>query len=321
MLTGSRLAAVALLATFAISMAGCTNSKESSESAPASSSPSGAVTTSRPSDDVDPTPSGEPTGGAAALTQAVAQAALDDALAAVDNEGSISFTSQGENVIDDDVTKISGSGAWTRKPLAWATTTTIDRPKSAVATGNGVDQTTELIYVESTPTGPYVRTTFAAVKKIGFTGSNGRWWMRVPGYGVGDGVTWKDISTPLDLRMLVQTDASAGSAIGDTLTISGTIPSSSALVALDLTDHLGGLGFANRFEDSSTRVLVTIGADGLPQTLQFTGTNISLPGVGLPEYVAKELAGARYLVEYGDANLKGPIKAPDQSVPSKALTP
>ena len=137
-----------------------------------------------------------------------------------------------------------------------------------------------------------------------------------PAYGVGDGVTKKDITTPPDLRMLLQTDASAGSVLGDTLTISGTLPTSSALAVLDLTDHLGGLGFANRFEDSTTRVLVTIGADGLPQTLEFAGTNISLPGVGLPDYVAQELAGARYFVEYGDAKLDGPIKAP-----AKALGP
>ncbi len=135
-------------------------------------------------------------------------------------------------------------------------------------------------------------------------------WMQIPGYGVREGVTSEDIRTPLDLRMLLQTEASAGSALGDTITISGTIPTSSALNTLDLTSHLGDLGFANRFEDSTTRVLVTIGADGLPQTLEFAGTNISLAGVGLPDYVVEELSQARYFVEYGDANLDGPIKVP-----------
>jgi hypothetical protein len=147
-----------------------------------------------------------------------------------------------------------------------------------------------------------------------------RWalWRPSPDFPLPDGATQADIGTPRDLRILDQTTATAGTTLGNTVTVSGTIPSSTALDVLDLTSHLGGLGFANRFADSTTRVLVTIGADGLPQTLEFAGTNISLPGVGLPDYVAEELAGARYFVEYGDAKLDGPIKAPPKAL---TLTP
>jgi len=278
-----------LLLLTAIAIAGCTDSTE-----PAATSP-----TSSPS-------SAEPDGGDSSLTQVEAQAALGDALAAIDTQGSIGFSSRGENVINDEVTKISGSGAWTRRPVAWTTTTTFDRPKVIINSVSVDVEIIDQIYLGSTPAGPYVNITYPDLPK--------RWqpipWIQVPGYGVREGVTREDIRTPLDLRMLLQTEASTGSALGDTLTISGTIPTSSALDVLDLTSHLGGLGFANRFEDSTTRVLVTIGADGLPQTLEFAGTNISLPGVGLPDYVAEELAGARYFVEYGDAKLKGPIKVP-----------
>jgi hypothetical protein len=292
----------------AIAIAGCTNSTEPAATSPTSSPTSGDSAAGEPSQDVDPSSSVGQGGSDSALTEAEAQAALDEALAAVDREGSIGFTSRGENVINDQVTTISGSGAWTRKPLAWTTTTTIDRPKviiNSVSVDVGIiDQ----IYVESTPSGPYVRITNPDLKKAGLVDPT--WMKGIPAYGVGDGVTKKDITTPPDLRMLFQTEASAGSALADTLTITGTIPSSSALDVLDLTGHLGGLGFANRFDDSTTRVLLTIGADGLPQTLEFAGTNISLPGVGLPDYVAEELAVARYFVEYGEANLDGPIKAP-----------
>ena len=44
-------------------------------------------------------------------------------------------------------------------------------------------------------------------------------------------------------------------------------------------------------------------------------------GVGLPDYVAQELAGARYLVEYGDAELEGPIKAPAKFAPAEFFGP
>ncbi len=296
--------AVLLLLT-AIAVAGCTDSTDPAATSPTSSPLSGSPTAGSSSGGVDPSSSGDTGGGDASLSQDEAQAALDDAIAAIDKEGSIGFESQGENVIDDKITKITRSGAWTKKPLVWTTTTTFDRPKGRTIDSPG-DQTIELIYVGSTPEGPYVNTSY-----LNLPGSSQLPpWVLVPGYGVREGVTKKDLRTPPDLRMLLQTEASTGSALGDTLTISGTIQTSSALDVLDLTSHLGGLGFANRFEDSTTRVLVTIGADGLPQTLEFAGTNISLPGVGLPDYVAEELAGARYFVEYGDAELHGPIKVP-----------
>jgi hypothetical protein len=211
-------------------------------------------------------------------------------------------------VIDDKITKISGSGAWTRQPLAWTTTTTIDRPKVIINSASVDVEIIDQIYLGSTPRGVYVRSAFPDLQRPAVQ----RWalWRPSPDFPLPDGATQADIGTPRDLRFLHQINATAVSALGDTVTVSGTIPSSTALNALDLTDHLGGLGFANRFEDSTTRVLVTIGADGLPQTLEFAGTNISLPGVGLPDYVAEELTGARYFVEYGDADLNGPIKAP-----------
>lgn len=312
MRAGSHLASIALLAAFGISLAGCTDSTEPAATSPSRSPTFGDSATGEPSTDVDPpSPVGQE-GSDSSLTESEAQAALDEALAAVDKEGSIGFTSRGENVIDGEVTKIAGSGAWTRKPLAWTTTTTMPRPKVIIGSVAVDVVIIDQIYVESTPRGPYVRTTFPDLKKAKYAD----WfasWTTLPAYGVGDGVTKKDITTPPDLRLLVQTDVSAGSVVGDTVAVSGTIASSSALELLDLTDHLGGLGFANRFEDSTTGVLVTIGADGLPQTLEFAGTNISLPGVGLPDYVAEELAGARYLVEYGEADLDGPIKAPVKS--------
>lgn len=89
--------------------------------------------------------------------------------------------------------------------------------------------------------------------------------------------------------MLTLTDASAAVEVGDTLAITGTIPTSWELGALDLTQHMGELGFLNRFEGTSTRVLVTVGADGLPQTLEFAGTGIGRPEVDLPDYVIEEL--------------------------------
>jgi len=301
-----------LLLLTAIAVAGCTDSTQPAATSPTSSPLTGSPTAGSSSGGVDPSASGVPADGNASLTQTEAQSALDDALAAIDQQGSIGFTSQGENVIDDKTTKISSSGAWTKKPLAWTSTTTFDRPKVIINSVSVDVEIIDQIYLGSTPAGPYVKTTYPDLQ----TKSQVSPLTQIPGYGVRNGVTKEDIRTPLDLLMLLQTEASAGSVLGDTTTISGTIPTSSALNALDLTDHLGGLGFANRFEDSTTRVLVTIGADGLPQTLEFAGTNISLPGVGLPDYVAEELASARYFVEYGDAKLDGPIK-----VPAKALTP
>ncbi len=290
------------LLLIAIAASGCTDSAE-----PA---------VGESSENVDPSSSGEPVGGGTALTQAEAQAALADAIAEIDKHGSIGFTSQGENVIDDKITKITSSGAWTKNPLAWTTTTRYDRPKG-LTFDFSLAKTTELIYVESTPRGVYVRRAFPDPQGH-LPATVQRWalWRPSPDFPLPDGATQADIGTPRDLRILDQTTATAGTTLGNTVTVSGTIPSSTALDVLDLTSHLGGLGFANRFADSTTRVLVTIGADGLPQTLEFAGTNISLPGVGLPDYVAEELAGARYLVEYGDAKLKGPIK-----VPVKAFTP
>lgn len=302
-----------LLTAFALTfgVAACTESTGPVATSPTSSSSSGGPTAGESPGPVDPASSGNPDGGDTSLTQAEAKAALDEAIAAIDKQGSIGFTSRGENVINDEVTKISGSGAWTKNPLAWSTTTTYDRPDGRNVL-TSPDQTTELIYVESTPEGPYVKDTYPDLPP--------RWqtdvWILIPGYGVREGVTKKDVSTPPDVRMLVETDASAGSVLGvsDTITISGTFPTPWALDALDLTEHVSDLGLANRFEDSTTRVLVIIGADGLPQTLQFTGTGIGRPEEGLPDYVVEELAGARYLVEYGDAKLDGPIKAPDPYV-------
>lgn len=292
-----------LLATAAV--AGCTGSTDPSATSPTSSAVSGGPSDGSSSRGADPSTSGE-----APLSTTQAQTALDDAIAAIDDEGSIGFTSQGENVIDGEVNKISGSGAWTKNPLAWTTTTTYDGPAGSAVYPFG-DETIEVIYQESTPRGAYVRIGLA-------DGQSGveRWylWRSNSGAPPPDGVTKANISTPRDLRILNQITATAASTLGDTLTVNGTIPSSSALNALDLTQHLGGLGFATNLEDGTAGVLVTIGADGLPQTLEFAGPNISLPGVGLPDYVAEELAGARYLVEYGDADLDRRIRAPAQVV-------
>lgn len=304
------------LLLIAIAASGCTDSTEPAGTSPTSNPLSAEPTAGESSVSVGPSSSSETDGRGTALTQAEAQAALDDALAAVDKEGSIGFTSRGQNVIDHGVTTISSSGAWTRTPLAWTTTITYDRPKSTQADPLQYYKSVELIYVNSAARSPYVRLTFAPAEISPWLPLSGYAGALLPVYAAGGGTSKKDVTTPPAFRLLTRTEASAGSSLGDTLTISGTIPSSTALDVLELTDHLGGLGFANRFEDSTTRVLVTIGADGLPQTLEFAGTNISLPGVGLPDYVAEELAGARYFVEYGDAKLKAPIK-----VPVKAFTP
>lgn len=259
--------------------------------------------TSSPTKVSAPDPSTEQTSdtNANALTPVAARLALDDALDAFAAQESVRFTSRAENVIDDDVTKITGSGVWTSNPLAWKSTITYDSPRSAQDLSSG-ERKMDLIYLGSRPLSVYSRATYQGLPPFG--------WGVMPGLGVREGVTRADLTTPPSMTMLRLTEASAAVEVGDTLAISGSIPTSWALSALDLDGHLGDLGFLNRFDESTTRVLVTVGPAGLPQTLEFTGTNIGSAEADLPDYVAAELGGARYFAEYGTATLDGPIKAP-----------
>ncbi|MGB2838821.1 MAG: hypothetical protein WBC76_03240, partial [Actinomycetes bacterium] len=82
-----------------------------------SASPSSSVGSGSPSASSDP--STDP-------SAADAQALLDDAVAAMLRQDSVGFTSDAQNVIYGDVTRTTATGVWTRKPLAWRTTTKYD---------------------------------------------------------------------------------------------------------------------------------------------------------------------------------------------------
>jgi hypothetical protein len=282
-------------------VASCTGSPEAS--APASDASTSEPSTS-PSSSVgsgNPSTVGNPTTDPSA---AEAQTILDDAVAAMLRQDSVGFTSDAQNVIYGDVTRTTATGVWTRKPLAWRATTKYDG-LIAGTTLIGGDATVDWIYVSSQPRRVWYRFTPKG-EKPGI-------WLAPPGYGVRPGVSRDALTTPPAIYLVRRAKATAASFNGDTVAIAGTIPTPAALFELGLQGHMNDLGYAERLSKSRTRVLVTIGADGLPANLEFTGGGIQVADLDLPDYVVEEFAGARYLAEYGKANLKGPIKAPTLS--------
>lgn len=231
---------------------------------------------------------------------------MDQATDAMFRQDSIGFTASSTTAIDGEITTIEQKGAWTNKPRAWKTTSKIDRPESPSITLLDGDATTELVYVQATPRLVYVRFT----PKGGEPSS----WVPPPSYGVSIGVSQQDLTFPAALRLLSRVDASSATASGDAVVISGLVPTTWALDELSLTSRISDLGFTGRLTESTTRVLVTIGADGLPTSLEFSGAGIGVAGLELPDYLLDEFARARFFAEYGEADLKGPIKKPPTTV-------
>ena len=152
--------------------------------------------TGSPTEVSAPEPSTEQTSdtNANALTPAEAQLALDDAVDAFMAQESVGFTLRAENVIDDDVTKITGSGVWTSKPLAWKSTLTYDSPRWAQDPLSH-ERELDVIYLASRPLSVYSRATYQGFPKLPW----GVW----PGLGVRDGVTRADLTTPPSITMLL----------------------------------------------------------------------------------------------------------------------
>lgn len=286
-------------------LAGCTDgtnatgATEPTGAVPSQTSPSTSVSGTA----VDPSVSGTPSDKSSDSSTTDAQLIMDQALDALFSQDSVGFTSDSTATMNGETTSVSSAGAWTRKPLAWTTTMVIDRPQSPSPTWFDGDMTLELVYVQSTPRLVYSRYTPKGRKP---------WdWVPPPGYAVGPDITRKDVTTPPEVRILTQVTASGATASGQGVVISGTVPTQSALDQFSLTDHVNGLGFGQRLSKSATRVLVTIGADGLPASLEVSGAGIGVAGLDLPDYLLEDFATARLLTEYGDADLRRPIKKPD----------
>jgi hypothetical protein len=235
---------------------------------------------------------------------AEAQTILDDAVTAMLRQNSVGFTSDAQNVIYGDATRTTATGVWTRKPLAWRATTKYNGLIAGTSLIGG-DATVDWIYVSSQPRRVWYRYTPKGEKP----GT----WIAPPGYGVRPGVSRDALTTPPAIDLVRQTKATAASFNGDTVAIAGTVPTPAALFELGLQGHMNDLGYTEHLSKSRTRVLLTIGADGLPANLTFAGDRIQVADLDLPDYVLEEFAGARYVAEYGKATLKGPIKAPKSS--------
>ncbi len=216
-------------------------------------------------------------------------------------QDSVGFTSDAQNVIYGDATRATATGVWTRKPLAWSATTKYNG-LIAETTLIGGDATVDWIYVASQPRRVWYRFTPKG-EKPGI-------WLAPPAYGVRPGVSRDALTTPPAIDLVRRVTAAGASLNGDTVAIAGTIPTPAALSELGLQGHMNDLGYAERLSKSRTRVLVTIGSDGLPANLEFSGDGIQAADLDLPDYVLEEFAGGHYLAEYGKANLNGPIKAP-----------
>jgi hypothetical protein len=286
-------------------VASCTGSPEAS--APASDASTSELSASASSDvgSGSPSASGDPSTDPSA---AEAQTILDDAVAAMLRKDAVGFTSDAQNVVDGEETRISSTGTWTSKPLAWQIKTTFDRPKGPGTMWFTGDATVDWIYVSSQPRRVWYRFTPKKGQKAGT-------WVAAPadepnGYGVRPGVSRDALTTPPAIDLVRRVKAAGASLNGDTVAIAGTIPTPAALFELGLQGHMNDLGYAERLSKSRTRVLVTIGADGLPANLEFSGDGIQVADLDLPDYVLEEFAGGHYLAEYGKATLKGPIKAP-----------
>ncbi len=223
------------------------------------------------------------------------------------SEDAIAFTSDAQNVVDGEATRISSTGTWTRKPLAWQITTTFDRPEGPATTWFTGDATVDWLHVSSQPRRVWYRFTPKRGQKAGT-------WVAGSGYqpffGVRPGVSRAALTTPPAIDLVRRARATGASFTGDTVSIAATVATPVAVFELGLRDHLADLGYTERLSKSRTRLLVTIGADGLPANLKFTGPGIQVADLDLSDYVIEELAGARYFAEYGKSTLKGPINAP-----------
>ncbi|HUV48313.1 MAG TPA: hypothetical protein VMX11_04995 [Actinomycetes bacterium] len=279
-------------------VASCTGSPE----APA---PASDASTSEPSASASVSPgSGSPSASSDPSTDPSAadtQAILDVAVAAMLRQDSVGFTSDAQNNIYGDATRTTATGVWTRKPLAWRTTTKYDGLIAGTMLIGG-DATVDWIYVSSQPR----RVSYRFTPK----GEKPGTWTRPPTFSAQPVVSRVALTTPPAIDLVRRVEATGASLNGDTVAIAGTIPTPAALFELGLQGHMNDLGYAERLSKSRTRVLVTIGADGLPANLEFAGDGIQVADLDLPDFVLEEFAGGRYLAEYGKADLKGPIRAP-----------
>lgn len=241
-----------------------------------------------------------------------AQALLDESLKTMFQLDSIGLSSDTVGFINGEPTSTKTTGAWTRRPLAWKTSSFVDRPKQPIdtlpdgtpANGTllGADTWTDVVYVQETPEMVYYRFTFEGLKPSA--------WVSAPGFGVRPGVSRQDLTAPPAIRLLTRITPTAITASGQNTVIAGNVPTRWALDELSLTDQVADLGFTERLSQSTTRVLVTIGDEGFPVRLEFSGAGIAVAGLDLPAYLLADFATARSVTTYGEANLKEPIEKP-----------
>lgn len=306
---GNRRTATACVVVAVLLVSGCTGFSESA--APSDPSSAGSPV-SAPSGSTAGNPSASTTlqGESAEVSEEEAQVLLDQAVDAMLQQDSGGYASDTVSVIDGESTSVDEVGAWTRKPLAWSIRAAYDRPKLPHSTWLDGDVTMDVIYLQSSPRRVYYRSEYQDMEPIPWVlllASEVRQWRSHPRLG-------QDLTTPGGVGLLTEVEATAATTSGQSVAIAGTIPTPQALEALLLTLRVGDLGFTARLAESTTRVLVTIGADGLPASLEFTGAGIGVTGLELPDYLLEEFARARFFAEYGETDRKGPIKEPKTTV-------
>ncbi|MEO8107793.1 MAG: hypothetical protein ABI720_10800 [Actinomycetes bacterium] len=305
-----QLVARLLVATCIALASGCTSSPQAPDATDRTTSGSSASATATTTTTSDS--SGAPS------TPVDPQEVLDEAVATMLRQDSVGFTGKSVNVIKGNATQVTTKGAWTRNPLAWKTTTTLDPEKPNQATLYNGAMTVRQVHVGSKRRSVLTQLTFprSVLKQLNYQGPNPFPWSDYPGYTRRPDESVADLATPPSIRVLTQITARDTSSTGNTVAVVGTIRTYEALSELGLYEHMGELGYSTSFADSTTRVLVTIGAAGTPTSLEFSGSAVDLAGIDVADYVVDEIATASYLAEYGAAQLKGPITAPDpQTVP------